>query len=167
MNEPFSFVVSLAPWNVFSTLTYKDVPSERLAKRHLEKWLRWVAHISEIKFSRLLFLARLEKGEVGRRLHLHILIVVPETVMGYFVTPPGCVPMAHKIWGRGLTRFRRVEGQDDPAVAYLLKETSGADSYELAKTAKGQQLVISNALIRYAKCRKRVTGSAGTMNQSG
>ena len=167
MNEPFSFVVGQVPWKIFSTLTYRDEPSEQLAKRHLEKWLRWVAHIGGEKYKRLLYLGRVEKGEVGRRLHLHVLIVVPEEVIGYFVTPEGCVPVAHKRWGKGLTKFRRVKGEDDPAVAYLLKETSGADAYELGKTARAQQLVISNALYRYAKCRKRVTRAAGTMNQSG
>jgi hypothetical protein len=140
--EPFSLVVSRVPWNVFATLTFRSEPSAVRAERELKKWLRWAAHISGVKYRNFLFLGRLEQGELSKRVHLHCCLCVPARCLGYFVVGARRISLAHKAWKLGMTRFRQISGFGDSAVTYLLKDTSGADSYESIKTAAGRHLVM-------------------------
>jgi hypothetical protein len=159
-----AFVVASVPWNVFSTLTFRVPSSESKALRELSRFTRWAAAVCSQKHEKFIYLGRLENGEEFGRLHLHILMVVPEQFMGYFVIPKGMVPKAHKAWGLGMTSWRRVHGMEDPALPYLVKELSGADYYEINKTAGAQHLVISRALFKVLKSRKRVTGSQDSIS---
>lgn len=166
--EAFNLLLSSVPWNLFGTLTVRgeDVSQARL-ELNVERWLRWVAHISGCKFRRLVYVVRYERGELGKRLHCHILIVVPEQRLTYFVVCAPYVSRAHREWGLGLTKFRRVGVENDPVVNYVLKETSGADSYEFSKTARGQHLVVSKGLWRISGLTsKGSTGTTGRMNPS-
>jgi len=167
VNGAHNLVCSAVPWTLFATLTFRRECSEKRALRSCARWLRWVAHISGVKFKRLCYVVRVESGEVGGRLHLHVLIVVPDEVVSYFVVCSKFVPVAHRRWGEGMTKFRRC-ALGDPAVSYVLKETSGADEYEQGKTSRAQHLVLSNSLRRVAAATsKRGTGTAGGQNQSG
>lgn len=162
-----SLVVTKAEWSVFATLTTRQEHSpERLSAQGL-RWLRWASHVSGKRFAEFVYLMRLERGEIGDRLHLHALMCVPAHSLGYFVVRQGFVPVAHKAWKLGLTRFRRVHGRNDQAVAYLLKNTEGGDEYEFTKTTKAHTVVISNGLWRLARATsKGVTATACRMNPS-
>lgn len=165
--EAFNLVLSSVPWNLFCTLTLREMVSEARLRLEVERWLRWVAHISGEKFRKLVFVVRYERGEAHGRLHCHILIVVPENRLTFFVVRAPYVCRAHREWGLGMTKFRRVGIENDPVVNYVLKETSGADSYELGKTARGLHLVVSKGLWRIARLTsKGPTGSTGRMNLS-
>lgn len=150
--EAFNLMLSSVPWNLFATLTVREEMSLERLRLNVERWLKWVAHINGQKFRRLVYVVRYEHGELGHRLHCHSLIVVPEERLTYFVVRAPYVPRAHVVWGQGRTKFRRVDIENDPAVAYILKQdASGADSYEFRKTARGQHLDVSKGLWRIAR----------------
>jgi hypothetical protein len=162
-----SLIVSSAPWNVFATLTFRRVPSEAAAIRAMSGWWDWAAKIARIDRERFLAFCRIEKGELNQRLHLHSLIVVPETCLGYFDAGRGRVSQAVRVWSFGLTKFRRVSEFGDSAVPYLTEEnTSGADFYESQKTARGRDVVFSNGFARMLKARKGNSGATDTENVS-
>jgi len=162
-----NLVISAVPWDIFGTLTVREECSRRLLVVRALQWLRWVAHVTGRKFRDLAYCIRVERGEAGNRLHLHVLIRVSASSVSYFIVPKGWICQAHVKWGYGRTMFRRVY-ESDPVVAYVLKETAGADSYELGKTEKGPDLVVSKGLWKHARASlKRATGSTGRMNRSG
>jgi len=130
------------------------------------RWLRWAAHVSGRKFRDLAFMIRLERGELGNRLHAHVLIVVPEHRLGFFVLPSGMLPLAARRWDHGMTKFRRVMS-DDPTVAYMLKETCGASEYELTKSERAPHVVLSHAARRHACSGTTGTASVGGDDRSG
>ena len=165
---PLTLIVSSAPWNVFATLTFRRVPSEAAALRAMLGWWDWAARITRIDRERFLGFCRMEKGELNQRLHLHSLIVIPESCLGYFYAGPKIVTQAVLAWRRfGLSKYRPVSEFGDSAVPYLTEEnTSGADFYESQKTAHGQDVVISNGFARMLKARKRETIAADTRNVS-
>lgn len=150
--EAFNLLLSSVPWNLFATLTTREQVSENALRLNVERWLKWIAHVCGQKFRRLVFVVRFERGEVGQRLHCHVLIVVPQDRLTYFVVRSPYVPRAHREWGLGLTKFRRVDIENDPAVGYILKpDASGADRYEFSKTARALHLVVSKGLWRIAR----------------
>jgi len=156
--QPFCLLLSTVRWNLFCTLTVRGgAPSHALLSRSADSWLRWVAHISGKRFGRLLFVLRYEHGELGKRLHLHALMCLPENVLSYFVVPPPYVCAAHRRWGIGMTSFRLITDYADPALAYCLKETNGADNYEIGKTGSANSAVVSSAAWRVAKRSLRAT----------
>lgn len=61
-------------------------------------------------------------------------------------------------WRHGLTRFRLLVDVNDPALVYIQKEEiSGADNYELAKTAAANRGIPSKALVLRARLQKSAT----------
>jgi len=170
MQSAFSLPLSCVPWNVFGTLTFKgsDAPSEAAQVREAKRFFRWVAHQERVFFWELLWALRLENGEVGGRLHLHPLIVVSKSSLGYYAVQQGRRSVVSKAWRKlgsrnGIATFRRIESENDPAVCYTVKDLdAGADIYELAKTGRTQRLLLSPAAIRMIRRR----GSAGEYQSS-
>jgi len=98
---------------------------------------------------------RVERGERMGRVHLHALMRVPFSVLGHFIVPAGKVCSAHQVWGKGLTRFRRIDGAEDPAIPYLLgDDTSLRDAYEMGKTLSVTDGFPSPALCKRAGLQK-------------
>jgi len=161
MHPAFSMILSKVDWNVFCTLTVKRELSEERLKMAGIKWVQSMAHHCRVTFSEMPFVLRVERGEVGDRLHLHALLKVDSSRMGYFLTPGGTTSVAHRTWGIGITEFRSVHSSNDPAISYVLKETRGNDEYELGKTSRASGLVLSNALARMARARLRRASIAG------
>jgi len=168
MNQgPFNLIVSSAPWNVFCTLTFRRVPSEAAALRAMSSWWDWAAKMCRRDRDKFLGFCRMEKGELNQRLHLHSLIVVPESCMKIFYAGPEHITEAVCAWKHGISRFRRVSEFGDFAVPYLTFEnSSGADFYESQKTSKGEHIVFSNGFVRMLKARKRESKSANTVSVS-
>jgi len=151
--RPNMFVLSAIPWNVFCTLTSNREGSRNIWGAWVDSWARWVARASRLNFRSNFFAAvRFERGEVGGRLHAHALLRIPKFALGFFLVPGRGVPVAHKRWGRGLTRFRRVL-DSEPAIAYLdklLQTEHGADAYERGKSDAARDMVLSEAVISRA-----------------
>ncbi|HEY5296867.1 MAG TPA: hypothetical protein VIK59_02985 [Verrucomicrobiae bacterium] len=160
MSSPFCLAVARVDWTVFASLSFRNEPSERSALLAAEKLLKWVAHLQRMPFKELKYAVRIETGEAKGRRHLHLLLVVERSYLGYLVVPVGKASIAYKWWKKhyGISRFRSVLSGTDSAVAYITKDLdAGADIYELAKTARHQHLIISFAAMKWI--RKR-TGSA-------
>jgi len=163
MIPAFSLALSRVPWNVFGTLTFKGsvAPSEAAQVREALGFFRWVALLERKPIWTIVWALRIENGEAAGRLHLHPLIMVTPSLLGYFHVGPGRKSIAAKSWqklGRrnGIARFRRISANGDSAVAYAVKESdAGADIYELAKTGRSDRLLFSQSAFRMMSRGKR------------
>jgi len=93
---------------------------------------------------------RVERGEHYGRVHLHVLLRVHPSKLGFFLAGPGRLSVAHKLWGRGMTTFRVIGTESDPALDYVLKvadEVHG-DTYEFNKFSRCIITIPSPALVR-------------------
>lgn len=147
------FLLSAVPWDVFCTLTVTRERGRESYGAAVDRWLRWVSESCNVDFhNNFFFVVRFERGEAGGRLHAHCLLRVPRFARGLFLVRPGRVCIAHRRWGLGLTRFRRVV-RGDPAISYTIKgsEGLGGDEYERRKSDLAHDLVVSAALMNRAR----------------
>jgi len=150
---PNTFLLSSCQWDVFATLTYRGTaPVDVLvAIGHARLWLELMRCRMRLKDSEFFWFLRPERGEGGGRLHSHALIRVPPGFRSLFIVPSGCLSQAHKLWGRGMTKFRKVDDAFDVAAWYVQKcDGSGRDDYENGKTIAASWGVPSDALVRRA-----------------
>lgn len=148
-------MLSVVRWDVFGTLTYTNAPGlECTVERHVVHYLEEMRIKMRLNRNEYCWFGRVERGEMGDRLHAHILVSVPKRWRGLWLVPEGCVSVAHRTWALGMTKFRAV-CTDDPAVVYIVGEaTNGADGYELQKTTRTLWALPSPALIRRALLQK-------------
>jgi len=155
-----SLLLSSVDWDVFATLTYRSeraTISGAVADGLL--WLELVRCRCRLSEEDHYWYLRPERGESEGRIHLHALLRVPPKFRTSFLVPAGMLSQAHKLWGRGLTRFRQVEGKMDPAVIYLQKgDTCLSDNYEVQKTSADSNGFPSNALLTRALLQKPAGG---------
>jgi len=149
---PNTFILGAAKWDIFCTLTYADeCTSVEGVTRHGLAWLEKLRVRMRMQETEWFWFLRPERGESGGRFHLHALLKVRPRYLTLFVVPKPFICAAHRYWGRGMTTFRYIEDQSDPAVLYLQKEnTCGADTYENLKTAAASHGVPSLALLTRA-----------------
>jgi len=154
-SHPFSFIICAVRWDIFCTLTYRQEPdSIEVAVRHGQVWLGKMRSRMRLAEPEFFWFLRPERGETNGRVHLHALLRVKPDGRSLFVVPRGMICCAHRVWGRGMTRFRNVEDSYDPAAWYLQKETHGADEYETTKTAACSHGIPSVALLTRAAAQK-------------
>lgn len=147
---PWTFALTAVPWNVFGTLTFRREQSR--VESAAASGLNWLSKV-RLKIRRreedFYFFLRVERGESLGRLHLHVLLWVPWSSVGWFVPGKGRVPAAHKCWGLGLTTFRLLDGLGDSAIPYTIKpDEFGGDVYEITKTSRSPNAIPSDALLR-------------------
>jgi len=155
-----SLLCSVVEFDVFCTLTFRQEPSYDAGVRMGYRWLDAMRVACRLPDSDYYWLLRPERGEVNGRLHLHALVRVPPRFKGLFVVPVGATSVAHRMWKRGMTTFRFVDGRQDPSVLYMQKahERNGADAYELRKTEKNFALIPSAALLKRAALQESEEG---------
>lgn len=148
---PHSLILAAVRFDVFGTLTYRNVPGrvETVVAHGLE-WLERVRRFLRLQINDYYWFLRPEAGETHGRFHLHCLIRVHRSKFGYFFPGTGRLSGAHRAWGRGMTKFRKIESEFDPAIEYVQKdcETCLADAYELNKTGEARRGIPSLALRR-------------------
>ena len=162
------------PWEVFGTLTFSGhVPSEAMQKRRLMAWLRGVASVEgKYDAGHLVWFVRPEAGELFGRDHFHILLAFLgcRTKAKFHGPMPFFVARARE-QGFGLTKFRNVVAGDG-SLGYL-SYTSAADNYEMAKTARTREPMLSRRLEQILKFNLRrnrceaLKGSLRFMGQTG
>jgi len=147
-HSPFNLLLSRIDWSVFATLTFRgDEPSESRLMRECQQWHGWAAYVNHEQARRIFWVARVERGERGGRLHLHSLVRLrPEIAFRYFVPGRGLLPVAAEMWRHGLSRFRLVDRVGDSALPYMLDDVDGGGVHEDTKTARGRQLILSESL---------------------
>jgi len=148
---PFSLLLQAVPWEIFGTWTWRGEPPHletalAIGVDHLEK-VRVALRYSEREW---FYFLRGERGEAGGRVHLHALIHIRPQNIGWFCPGPGRLPQAHRAWGRGRTSHRRLHDRGTSLFAYMLKDQSGADMYEIGKSGSALYSVPSSALVRRA-----------------
>jgi len=149
---PFTFILGAVKWDIFSTLTFREeCSSVEGVVRHSLTWLEKLRVRMRMTEAEWFWFVRPERGEAGGRLHAHVLLKVRPRYLSLFVVPKPFICAAHRYWGRGMTTFRYIEDNYDPAAWYLQKENScGADTYENLKTAAASHGVPSLALLTRA-----------------
>jgi hypothetical protein len=174
MNSPFALVLSRIEWNVFGTLTFRGCPepSEDRQLRIADDWLGRIAHMQRMTPDDLVWCLRVERGEALGRLHLHCLLVTAQRFLGHFCVASGQLSNASKLFRKcdgvcGMTRFRRIEGVNDPALVYTVKDLDGGgDLYELGKTARASRLLFSHKAQRWMSQRRDAGGESGHSSSS-
>jgi len=147
---PNSFALSAVSWDIFGTLTFRKEVSEKVAIGRCQDWLELLRQKFYLPESDYYWFLRVERGERGGRVHLHVLLKVPSRFFGYFILRKGRISVAHKLWGHGLTSFRRIYSELDFATTYLMKASNMADAYELEKTNRADGIA-SNAVLKRAR----------------
>jgi len=175
MEQPEVHLLSRVPWQWFVSLSWKDQKSEGITLRTLFAWLRTVSKWASVPFPRLLWVYRCERGEIGLRLHLHVLIGgLPERVAK-------SLSMIHSVRNGWLSHgggWSRVTPYVDSlaGVDYVLKGdyegigvgTVGGSAYETRKFGRAPEGMASNSVRRLLRARSNVTGTLppGTFNRS-
>lgn len=144
-SKGFAFSLSLLPWDVFATLTFKNpLPSEhrrwRLAWRHLHQ----VSDSLGVPYSRLLIALRSESGELGDRPHFHYLLGGTGVSNTY--------SLAHWLANIWTKLANGAHGEVRPynsqlAGADYIEDCLGANSYELAKFNRSDRLECSRSVM--------------------
>jgi hypothetical protein len=165
MESPVVFLLSQVSWQLFCTFTFRQSKvSGRVRMTMLFSVLRALAGWHGVHFRKLLWVARLEAGELGGRVHLHSLVggLPADTI--HRGTCFSIMKQWEKIGG-GHARCRIVANELED-VRYVLKDVpdGGADSYEFRKFGAAT-VTLSNSteqLIASTKCarRGRVKGDA-------
>lgn len=192
MEIPEVHIMSRIDWQVFGTLTFK---SESLTcGRRQKMWfaeLRALSRWQHVHFSKLLWVLRIEQGEVTGRTHFHCLIGgLPEAaVMGgiTFRRADGSLDCGNRLthalegkWARlglnpadkqnRISRFSLYDARLNGA-SYIIKclgaEDSGRLSKDIYETAKfmwdDRQLILSDSVHRVVE---RLTGLSACSGRS-
>ena len=160
MEIPEIHVLNKVHWQFFGTLTFKK---ERMAEKHrLGMWfalLRLTARNFDMRFQKLLWVLRQEKGEQFGRTHFHYLLAGLER---------RCANSSTCFWlmdcwkkrGGGMSRVHVFDPRLNGG-SYMLKtqygfsdRTLGGDHYESAKFSSPDcELMIANSVWKVAKRR--------------
>jgi len=146
-----ALLVSGVRWNIFGTLTFRGgPPSEESASLLGPEWAERVRRRLAMPESDFFWFVRIERGEHYGRVHLHVLLRVHPSKIGFFLAGPGRLSVAHKLWSRGMTTFRIIGTESDPAIDYVLKvaDEGRGDTYEFNKFARCIITIPSPALVR-------------------
>jgi len=146
-----ALLVSGVRWNIFGTLTFRGgPPSEESASLLGPEWAERMRCRLAMPQSDFFWFVRVERGEHYGRVHLHVLLRVHPSKIGFFLAGPGRLSVAHKVWARGMTTFRVIGTESDPAIDYVLKvvEEKHGDTYEFNKFSKCTITIPSPALLR-------------------
>lgn len=134
--NPETLTVSRLDWQLFCTLTFKQAElSERIRCTMFFSWIREAAELAGVSFKYMMWVLRLEAGEIAGRLHFHSLVAGLPHQLVYRTT---CFRL---MWhwqqlGGGWARVR-VYDRALPGVSYILdgadRMIEGADAFEFTK----------------------------------
>lgn len=144
MESPDVYHLSRLHWQLFCSLTFRRVPSAVERWRRIMKWLRWLAEAGDSRFRVMLWVVRTERGEIGARLHHHVL------VGGLGAVNISLCFVAMNAWTSGWARVRLFE-EGRAGVKYLAKGLgwSGEDVFETRRfSGDRSQLTVSKSVDR-------------------
>lgn len=147
--QSLSYTLSLLRWDIFTTLTFKKVPSEKKAWGAAWAHLRCVANqFTDVPYSRLMIVLRSELGELGGRFHFHYLL--GGTGVSNYST------LAHQVASQWRTEMgslvdARPYDRNQAGAEYVVKCLSGANDYERSKFDRAGHVEVSDAVFRVVK----------------
>lgn len=163
--QGFSYSLALLNWDVFATLTFKNLFTEsrrwQLAWSHLQD----AAKSLSVPYSSLCIALRSEHGEQGGRPHFHYLLGAWEKSnlnLAYAL----CYWL-HRDWCRRSGGMAEVRVYDPrlAGASYVEKCLSGANEYELKKFNKADRLEVSDSVERQIlRLRRYETDSAASVD---
>lgn len=148
-------------WDVFGTLTFAGkVPRHRTMFRHVLQHLEDVARCAGLRFSKIIWAFRVERGEQGGRLHVHYLAGDLE-----LSNPLAFCYRLENMWKRQ-TGGARVEirpfNRSLSGPAYVSKCLSvglnNANTFEVQKFGLAESVTISAGVVRILEHDFRRTG---------
>lgn len=74
MENATVYLLRDVPWQLFLTLTWRSVKSDGVRFKTLFAFLRTTSEWAGVHFHQLLWAVRQERGELGGRLHFHVLV---------------------------------------------------------------------------------------------
>lgn len=154
IGNPEVWTLGAIPWQLFCTLTFKGLrlanPSLKAGVTRVTMWFglyRRFCRQFGIADSGLLWCMREEAGELGGRMHLHVLI---GGVREQLINERTCFWLMHR-WeelGGGMARVRLFDSAL-PGVEYFLKtEISARDAYESTKIRGAGLIIVSKSVVR-------------------
>ncbi len=153
--KPEVVFLERVPWQFFATMTFRKVDLPRKVRISMFfKFARQISRQHRIFFPNLLWALRLERGEIGGRLHFHSLIGgLPASA----ATKGNCFAMM-ALWadscGGGFARIR-LFAPDLDGVSYVIKGLdgpahNGADLYESGKFVdQSSELMLAASVHRH------------------
>lgn len=162
-SKGFAFSLSLLPWDVFSTLTFKNpLPNERCRWRLAWRHLHQVSESLGVPYSRLLIALRSEHGELGDRPHFHFLIGECGASNNHTLA----FEMAYQ-W-KLLSQGHAVNRAYDSGLAgpdYIEACLGGGNVYELGKFNRADRLELSVSVLNRVRSSLR-RGVQNSANQA-
>src|SRR5262245_59570863 len=149
--DSYAYTLARVRWYVFGTLTFRSVPSRKIAYGRAWALMRRAAGLVQRPSSQLLIALRAELGEMAGRFHFHSLLGGTQT--RYAIT------LAHQLehrwfglFGQGAISKCRAYDTSRAGVAYVTKclseGTWGANDYELRKFNLADTVTLSRSVFR-------------------
>src|SRR5262245_22007392 len=152
--DSYAYTLARVRWDVFGTLTFRSVPSTKIAYGRAWALMRRAAELVQRPYSQLLLALRAELGEMTGRFHFHFLLGGTQTC--------NAITLAHQLehrWfgllGQGAISKCRAYDRSRAGVAYvtkcLTKGTWGANDYELRKFNLADTVTLSRSVFRVSR----------------
>ncbi len=157
--DSYAYSLARVRWDVFGTLTFRSVPSAKIAYGRAWALMRLAAELVQQPYSRLLLTLRAELGEMTGRFHFHFLLGGTQT--------RNEITLAHQLehrwyglFGQGAISKCRAYDRSRAGVAYVTKCLSGgswgANEYELRKFNLADTVTLSRSVFRVIRSLDRM-----------
>lgn len=168
--DSFAYSLARVRWDVFGTLTFRSVPTPKIAFGRAWALMHRAAELLQRPYSRLLIALRAEYGETTGRFHFHFLLGGTQTRNGITLSHQ----LEHLWFGmHGAISKCRPYDRSLAGVAYVTKclglKTAGANVYEVGKFNLADTVTLSKSVFRVIRSLDRMgtDATAGTFGQDG
>lgn len=149
--DSYAYSLARIRWDVFGTLTFRSIPTTKIAYGRAWTLMRLGAELAQRPYSQLLIALRAELGEMTGRFHFHFLLGGTQT--------RNEITLAHQLehrwfglFGQGAISKCRPYDRSRAGVAYLTKCLNqgnwGANEYELRKFNLADTVTLSRSIFR-------------------
>ena len=152
--DSFAYSLARIRWDIFGTLTFRSVPSPKVAHGRAWALMHQAAELVQRPYSRLLIALRAEHGEMTGRFHFHFLLGGTQT--------RNAITLSHQLehlwfgmFGQGGISKCRPYDHSLAGVAYVTKclgvsqmNRPGANVYEVGKFNLADTVTLSRSVFR-------------------
>ena len=157
--DSYAYTLARIRWDVFRTLTFRSVPSTKIAYGRAWALMRLGAELVQLPYFQLLMALCAELGEITGRFHFRFLLGGTQT--------RNAITLAHQLEHRWFGLFGqdaiskcRAYDRSRAGVAYVTKclteGTWGANEYELRKFNLADTVTLSRSIFRVIRSLDRM-----------
>jgi hypothetical protein len=157
--DSYAYTLARIRWDIFGTLTFRSVPSAKIAYGRAWELMRLGAELVERPYGKLLITLRAELGEMFGRFHFHLLLGGTQA--------RNEITLAHQLehrwfglFGQGAISKCRAYDRSRAGVEYVTKclteGTWGANDYELRKFNLADTVTLSRSVFRVIRSLDRM-----------